>query len=146
MPGRAADVAEIRVGHLARAVDDAAHDGDLDALQVPGLRADALRRRLEVEERPAAARAGDELGLGDAGAGALQDVVGEPQRAGRVRLGLDAHQVADPVAQEAPGEEARLEELREEAAARPARPSAAVLRIQSGARSRQCGQTAASRR
>ena len=32
------DVAEVGVGHLARAVDDAAHDGDLDALQVRRLR------------------------------------------------------------------------------------------------------------
>src|SRR6478736_2143992 len=74
---RAADVAEVRVGHLARAVHDAAHDGDLYALEVAGLRADALRGRLQVEQRATAARAGDELGLRDTFAGALQDVVGQ---------------------------------------------------------------------
>ena len=34
LPGRAADVAEVRIGHLAGPVDDAAHDGDGDARQV----------------------------------------------------------------------------------------------------------------
>src|SRR4051812_36122021 len=69
--GRAADVTEIRVGHLPRAVHDAAHDGDFHALEVAGLRPDALRGRLQVEKGAATARAGDKLGLGDARAGAL---------------------------------------------------------------------------
>ncbi len=49
-----AHVAEVGVGHLARAVDDAAHDGDLDALQVPGARLDARGGLLQVEERASA--------------------------------------------------------------------------------------------
>ena len=59
----AADVAEIGVGHFAGAVYDAAHDGELHALEMAGLRADALGGGLEIEKRAAAARAGDELGF-----------------------------------------------------------------------------------
>ena len=43
LAGRAADVAEVRVGHFARAVHDAAHDGDLHALEMLGARFDAAR-------------------------------------------------------------------------------------------------------
>ena len=36
LAGRAADVAEIGVGHFAGAVDDAAHDGNFDPFQMLG--------------------------------------------------------------------------------------------------------------
>src|SRR4051812_12047036 len=51
LPRGATDVAEIGVGHLAGAVYDAAHDGELHALEVTGLGADALGGRLQIEER-----------------------------------------------------------------------------------------------
>src|SRR6478609_10278900 len=84
LAGRAADVAEVRVRHFARAVDDAAHHRDPHALEVAGGGADFLGGVLEIEQRAAAARAGDVVGFENTGAGGLQDVVGEPQRlAGR---------------------------------------------------------------
>ena len=66
--GRAAHVAEVGVGQLAEAVDDAAHDGDFDAAQVAGGGLDALGGLLEVEEGAATGGAGDELGFDGAGA------------------------------------------------------------------------------
>ncbi len=94
----AADVAEVGVGHLAGAVDDAAHDRDLDPLEVLGLRFDALGGLLQVEERAPAGGAGDELGLADAQAARLQDVEGQARRlAGRRPADLD--RVADAVHQ-----------------------------------------------
>ena len=109
----AANIAEIRIGHLAGAVHDAAHDGDLHALQVAGAGADALRSRLEVEEGAAAARAGDELGLHAARACALKDVVGELQRADGVGLGFDAYEVAETIAQQGAGKDRGVEQARE---------------------------------
>jgi hypothetical protein len=47
---RAANVAEIGVGHFARAIDHAAHDRDLDTLQVIGARGDAFGGALQVEQ------------------------------------------------------------------------------------------------
>ena len=63
---RAADVAEIGVGHFAGAVHDAAHDGDLHALEMRGRGFDFRGRGLEIEERAAAARAGHVVGLENA--------------------------------------------------------------------------------
>ena len=80
LAGRTADIAEIRVSHLARSVDDTTHDGDLDALEMGGGRLDAGRRALKVEECPSAARAGDIVGLEDSCPGGLKNIVGEPQR------------------------------------------------------------------
>src|SRR2546426_11813746 len=42
----AADVSEVGIRHLARAVHDASHDGDLEPSDVPELGLDARRRRL----------------------------------------------------------------------------------------------------
>src|SRR6185295_11044751 len=42
LAGRAADVTEVRIGHFPGAVHDAAHDGELDALEVARLGANAL--------------------------------------------------------------------------------------------------------
>src|SRR5208283_1979271 len=51
---RAPDVPEIRVRHFARAVDDAAHDRNLDALEMLGARFNAAGDGLQVEERATA--------------------------------------------------------------------------------------------
>ena len=75
----AADVAEIRVRHLAGTIHDAAHDGDLHALEMRSGRFDFRGRRLEIEERPSATWAGDIVRLEDPGAGCLENVVSEPQ-------------------------------------------------------------------
>ena len=100
LPGRAADVAEVGVGHLAGAVHDAAHDRDLHAGQVAGDVLDLVRDRLEVEQGPAARRAGDVLRLRDARAARLEHVEREPGRRPLVRAAhLDA--VADAVAEQA---------------------------------------------
>ena len=114
LAGGAADVAEVGVGHFAGPVDDAAHDGDFDAFEVSGLGADALGGALEVEEGAAAAGAGDEFGFGDAGAGALEDVVGELGGADEVAFGFDGYDVAEAVAEEAAGEDGGFEEVVEE--------------------------------
>ena len=100
LAGRAADVAEIGVGHFAGAVDDAAHDGDFDALEVDGGRLDARGGGLQIEERAAAGGAGDVIGLEDAGAGRLEDVVGEAQRLAGRGFALDEDGVADAVAEQ----------------------------------------------
>src|SRR5690606_17245639 len=112
--GSAADVAEIGVGHLAGAVYDAAHDGDFDAFEVSGAGADALGGGLQVEEGASAGGAGDEFGLGDAGAGALEDVVGEFGGANGVGFGFDGDEVAEAVAQEGAGEGGGVEQAAEE--------------------------------
>ena len=49
LAGGAADVAEIGVGHLAGAVDDTAHDGDFDTLEMEGGGLDAGGGALEIE-------------------------------------------------------------------------------------------------
>src|SRR5271169_4952569 len=74
LAGRAADVAEVGIGHFAGAVDDATHDGDLDALEVVGRFADFRRGGLEIEERAATGGTRDVVGLEDAVADRLQDV------------------------------------------------------------------------
>ena len=71
-------VSEIGVRHFSRAVDDAAHDCDLNALEVPGFVFDTLSGRLEIEKGPAAGRAGDKFSFGDAALGSLEDVIGKP--------------------------------------------------------------------
>ena len=109
--GSAADVAEVGVGHFPGAVYDAAHNGELHALEVAGLGADALGRRLEIKERTTTAGTRDKFGLRDASAGALEDVVGELERAGDVGFGFDADEVADAVAEEAAVEERGFEEF-----------------------------------
>ena len=60
---RAADVAEIGVRHFARAVHDAAHDRDLHALEMQRGGFDRGGGGLQIEERPAAGRASDVVGL-----------------------------------------------------------------------------------
>jgi hypothetical protein len=60
----------------------------------------AVRGGLEIEERAAAARAGDVVGLEDAHAGGLQNVVADAQRlAGRV-FAVHNDGVANAIAQQ----------------------------------------------
>src|SRR5579862_4098909 len=65
---RGADVAEVGVGHLTGAVDDAAHDGNTHAWQMGGARLDAIGGAFQVEQRPSATRAGDVIGSAEASA------------------------------------------------------------------------------
>ena len=97
--GSSADVAEVCIGHFTRAVYDAAHDGDLHALEVSGLAANTLGGRLQVEQGPTTGRAGHKLRLGDASASALEDVVGEFHGAMCIGLGLEAYQIAQSITQ-----------------------------------------------
>ena len=83
-----------------------------------GLFPDALRGGLQVEQRATAARAGDKLGLGDAGAGALEKVVGQLRGAHRVGLGLHAHQIAEAVAEQPAGEKTGLDQPAEKTGVR----------------------------
>mmetsp|Transcript_37270 Transcript_37270/g.96263 ORF Transcript_37270/g.96263 Transcript_37270/m.96263 type:complete len:308 (-) Transcript_37270:487-1410(-) len=98
----AADVAEVRVRHLARAVHDAAHDGDAHPRQVPRALLDLRRGVLEVEEHAAAGGAADELRLRDAHARRLQQVEGglAQLRAAHAR-GLPEQALAQAVHEEA---------------------------------------------
>src|SRR6056297_1448070 len=49
LAGGPAHIAEIGVGHFPGPIDDAAHHGDSNALEVTGRFADLLRGRLEIE-------------------------------------------------------------------------------------------------
>ena len=70
------DVAVVSVRHLARTVDDAAHDANLQSFQVGGGSLDACQRVLQVEEGASAARTGDVFGLARPHAGSLEDAEG----------------------------------------------------------------------
>ena len=85
-----ADVAEIGVCHFTRPIHDAAHDGDLHPLEVIGAGLDACGDRLKIEERAAAARAGDVVSLEGSASGGLQNVEGQSQ--GLSGTGFRAHQ------------------------------------------------------
>ena len=71
-----------------------------------GLFPDALGGGLQIKERAATARTGDELGLGNARTGALQHVVGKFGGAYRVGLSFNAHQITQAVAEETARENA----------------------------------------
>ena len=96
--GRAADVAEVRIGHFAGTVHDASHDRDLYAFQVQGGCFDFRRRGLQIEQRPSARRARDIISFEDSRAGCLQNVVGQSERLSRRFLALHQNRVADAVA------------------------------------------------
>ena len=96
----AADVAEVGVGHLARAVDDTAHDRDLDAFEMAGLRFDALGRALQIKERATAGGTRDVFGFRDANAGTLQDVIDERQVPLRILPCAELNTIAQTVAEE----------------------------------------------
>ena len=106
-----ADVAVVGIGHLAWAVDDAAHDAYLQACQslgnllvsfaglVKGI-LDALDGGRQVVERAAASGAGDELRLGRAQASGLQESVGHGDLVLRRLAERDAYRVADAIDEE----------------------------------------------
>ena len=71
------DVAVVGIGHFAGAVDDAAHDGDLEPDKVGRGGLDAGYGSLEVVERTATAGTTDVLGAGGADAGGLEDGEGD---------------------------------------------------------------------
>ena len=100
LAGRAAHVAEVRVRHLAGAVHDAAHDGDLHAFEVLGAGLDARGDGLEVEERAPAARAGHVVGLEAAATGGLEDVVGEAQAHAGTTLATHENGVTNAIGEE----------------------------------------------
>ena len=71
----AADVTEIGIRHFTGAVHDAAHDRDLYAFQMRGRVFDASGRGLQIKERPSTRWTGDVVGLENAAAGRLENVV-----------------------------------------------------------------------
>ena len=87
--GRAADVAEIRIGHFAGTVYDTSHNCDLYALQVRGGCFDFRCRGLEIKQRPSAGWTRDIIGLENPGTRCLQNVVGQSQRLSRRFLALN---------------------------------------------------------
>ena len=70
-PRAASDITVIGIGHLARAVDNAAHDPDFYALEVVGAASDSGGGLLKVEEGATTGGAGDVFGFGDASARGL---------------------------------------------------------------------------
>src|SRR6266704_1045745 len=76
---RAADVPKIGVGHFAGSVDDAAHNSDFHALEMPGSRFDTGSDSLQVEQRAATRRASSVFGFEGATTCCLENVVGQPQ-------------------------------------------------------------------
>ena len=100
LAGRAAHVAEIRVRHFARAVHDAAHNGDLHALEMFRARLDARRHGLQVEQRPSARRARHVIGLERTTARCLQNVISQPQRLPAAGFATNENCVANAVRQQ----------------------------------------------
>ena len=98
--GRAADVAEIGVGHFAGPIDDASHDGDLHAFQMQGGCFNFRGRGLQIEQRSSAGWAGHIISFENPRAGRLQNVVGQTERLSRRFLALNQNRVADAVAEQ----------------------------------------------
>src|SRR5213082_1040687 len=96
-PGRAADVAEIRVGHFSGTIHNATHDGDLHALEMLRPLFDARGDGLEIEQRPAARWTGNVIGFETATTRGLQNVIRQPKRLTRTRLTSNQNRVADAV-------------------------------------------------
>ena len=71
------DITVVGIGHLARAIDNAAHNAYLQAYQMTGGCLDAGDGVLEVVERATATGTRDVLGLGELDAGSLQDGISQ---------------------------------------------------------------------
>ena len=97
---RAPYIAEIGIGHFTRAIHDASHHRDTDALQVAGSLANLLCGDLQVEECAATTRAGYIVGLEDACSGSLQNVVADAQALPRGILALDQDGIPDSITEE----------------------------------------------
>ena len=108
-PGSAADIAEIGVRHFARPVYDATHDTDGYAVEMRGAGFDFAHGFLDVVKRTAAARAGDVFRPRLAGAGPLEDGVGELEILLEVAGGFYGKNVADAVAEQGTGEQGGFE-------------------------------------
>ena len=107
--GRAADVAKIRVGHFAGAVDDAAHDGDFHAFEMLRARFDARGDGLQIEQRAPADWAGDVIGLETAATRRLQNIVGQPQDWPAAGFAANQNRVANAVGQERADDDRRAQ-------------------------------------
>src|SRR5262249_6170551 len=75
----ATDIAEIGICHFSRTIDDAAHDGDLHALEVVRSGFDASGDGLEVKKGAARGGTGKIIIFERAPAGFLKNVVRQPQ-------------------------------------------------------------------
>ena len=74
---RSPNIAEVSIGHLTRAVDDASHDSDANSLEMSRGGLDAGRGGLKVKESSSAGGAGDIVGLEDAHPRRLENIVGQ---------------------------------------------------------------------
>ena len=101
LSGGSADVAEIGIGHFAGSIDDAAHHGDADPLEVTGGGADFLGGGLQIEEGTAAAWAGHVVGFEDADTGGLKDIVGKAEALAGGLFALHDDGIADAIAEQA---------------------------------------------
>ena len=72
----------------------------LHAFQMRGALLDARGHGLQIEQRPAAGRAGHVIGLEAAAAGRLQNVVGQTQALARARFAANQDRVANAVRQQ----------------------------------------------
>ena len=108
LAGAGAHVAVVGVGHLAGAVDDAAHDGYLEALHLAGGRLDARYGGAQVVEGAPAARATDILRAADPLARGLEDRELEREHSGgRHAVGLGGLRVEEAEAIDEAVEEQR---------------------------------------
>src|SRR5579863_2722693 len=69
-----ADVAEIGICHLSRAIDDTTHDCDFHAGKMGGARADPLGDCLQIKESAATSRTRDKFCAGGAHTNCLKDI------------------------------------------------------------------------
>ena len=98
-----AHVAVVGVGHLAGAVDDAAHDADAQVFQMRRARLDVGEGLFDVVERAAARGAGDVFGMREAHARGLQDrQLDFADRIFREARRADPDAVGQPVQQQGP--------------------------------------------
>ena len=97
---RAADISEISIGHLARTVHDASHNGYLHAFKVLSAGLDEGGDFLQIKQCSTTARAGDEVGLERATTGGLQNIVGQAQRLAGATLAANQNGVPNAVAQQ----------------------------------------------
>lgn len=95
-----ADIAVIGVGHFAGAVDDAAHDGDIEAFEVAGGVADLVEHGGEIELCASARRASDIFDLGFSEVHGLEDFVAGGDFVDWVFGEADADGVADSFSEE----------------------------------------------
>jgi len=98
--GGAADITKVGVSHFTGTVNDATHDGNLNALEMGGLFFDPIKNDLQIEKGATAAGTGDVFGLGHAVSCCLQDVVGKFEGVPGGCAIADLRGIADAIAQE----------------------------------------------